>query len=120
VLGVVHTPRSVDDALSALRSGGRVIAGGTTVMGVVNTQALDFTELVSLRRAGLGGIQVTDGTAVVGATTTIAELGADEKLAFLRPVVETFAFVDRVGLPPKAPPEQKRPGWATRGCQSRL
>ena len=60
-------------------------------MGVVNTQAIDFTELVSLRRAGLGGIRVTNGTAVVGATTTIAELGDDERLAFLEPVVEAFA-----------------------------
>jgi len=91
VLETVHVPQSVEDALTALRGGGRVVAGGTTVMPVVNTSSPDFTELVSLRRAGLSGIRVDGGVAVVGATTTIAELGADDRLAFLRPVVETFA-----------------------------
>lgn len=91
MLETVHVPASVDDALSALGDGVRVVAGATTVMPVVNTQPLDFHELVSLRRAGLSGIRVEDGTAVVGATTTIAELGADERLEFLRPVVEAFA-----------------------------
>ena len=91
VLETVHVPTSVDDALAALGDGSRVIAGGTTVMSAVNAMPVDFTELVSLRRAGLSGIRVDGGVAVVGATTTIAELGADDRLAFLRPVVETFA-----------------------------
>ena len=91
VLETVHVPTSVDDALAALGDSSRVIAGGTTVMSAVNAMPLDFTELVSLRRAGLSGIRVDGGVAVVGATTTIAELGDDDRLAFLRPVVETFA-----------------------------
>jgi CO/xanthine dehydrogenase FAD-binding subunit len=91
VLETVHVPTSVDDALAALGDSSRVIAGGTTIMPVVNTQPLDFAELVSLRRAGLSGIKVEGGVAVVGATTTIAELGADARLAFLQQVVDTFA-----------------------------
>ena len=90
MLEAVHVPTSVSDALAALGDGGVLIAGGTTVMQAVNTMPLEIKELVSLRRAGLSGIEVEDGTARVGATTTIAELGADERLAFLRPVVEAF------------------------------
>ncbi len=91
VLETVHVPTTIDDALAALDRGARLVGGGTTVMPIVNTLPLDFEELVSLRRAGLSGIRVADGTALVGATTTVAELGADEHLAFLRPVVEAFA-----------------------------
>ncbi len=90
LLETVHVPTSVGDALTALGGGGRVVAGGTTVMQAVNTLPLDFSELVSLRHAGLSGIEVDGGTATVGATTTVAELGEDERLAFLRPVVEAF------------------------------
>jgi CO/xanthine dehydrogenase FAD-binding subunit len=77
--------------VTALRGGGQLIAGGTTVMPVVNNAPLDFTELVSLRRAGLSEIRVDDGTAVVGATTTIAELGRAAGLSFLTSAVDTFA-----------------------------
>ena len=90
VLQTVHVPSSLEEALAALDGGGRLIAGGTMVMPVVNTTAADVAELVSLRRAGLSGIEVADGVAVVGATTTVAELGADERLGFLRPVVDAF------------------------------
>jgi CO/xanthine dehydrogenase FAD-binding subunit len=91
VLEAVHVPQSVDEAVSALRGGALLVGGGTTVMPRVNTTPVDFTELVSLRRAGLSGIAVADGVATVGATTTVAEIGADERLAFLRPVVDAFA-----------------------------
>ena len=90
MLDAVHVPLSVEEALRALGGGASLIAGATTVMPVVNTSPVDFHELVSLRRAGLSGIEVGDGVATVGATTTIAELGADERLAFLRGVVAAF------------------------------
>jgi len=91
VLETVHVPPSVDEALLALRDGAVLMGGGTTVMPQVNTMPVEFTEVVSLRRAGISGIEVVDAVATVGATTTIAEIGADERLAFLRPVVQTFA-----------------------------
>jgi CO/xanthine dehydrogenase FAD-binding subunit len=91
VLETVHVPPSVDEVVLSLRDGAVLMAGGTTVMPQVNTMAVPFTDLVSLRRAGLSGIEVADGVATVGATTTIAEIGADERLAFLRPVVDAFA-----------------------------
>jgi CO/xanthine dehydrogenase FAD-binding subunit len=90
VLQTVHVPTSLKEAVDAVRGGGRPLAGGTIVMGMVNTQPLAFTEVVSLGHTGLSGIQVRDGEAVVGATTTVADLGRAEQLDFLRGVVTTF------------------------------
>ena len=91
MLETVHVPESVEEAVSVLRGKAVVAGGGTIVMGLVNTTPVEFTDLVSLRRAGLSGIRVEDGTAAVGATTTIEEIGADERLAFLHSVVDAFA-----------------------------
>ena len=87
----VAVPETVDGVLGALGDGALVIAGGTEVMPRINTTAHDVAALVSLRRAGLAGIDVTDGHATIGAATTIAEVGADARLAFLAPVVESIA-----------------------------
>jgi CO/xanthine dehydrogenase FAD-binding subunit len=87
----VEVPESVGEVVGALEDGAVVLAGGTHVMPRVNTEAHDIAALVSLRRAGLSGIEVEDGRAVIGAATTLARLGADERLAFLAPVVESIA-----------------------------
>jgi CO/xanthine dehydrogenase FAD-binding subunit len=87
----VATPGSVDEVLEALGDGAIVLAGGTHVMPRINTEAHDVELLVSLRRAGLAGIEVGDGEARIGAATTLARVGADERLAFLQPVIESIA-----------------------------
>ena len=88
----VEVPESVGDVVGALAGEGSVVlAGGTVVMPEVNTTAHDFRALVSLRRAGLRGIEVDGGRAVIGAATTLAEVGKDERLAVLRPVIESIA-----------------------------
>jgi CO/xanthine dehydrogenase FAD-binding subunit len=87
----VELPESVADAVGALWEGGLVIAGGTEVMPRLNTQAHDVQTLVSLRHAGLAGIEISDGVVRVGAATTLAQVGEDERLAFLHPVVESIA-----------------------------
>ena len=61
-----------------------MIAGGTEVMPRLNT-------LVSLRQAGLVAIAISEGIVEVGAATTLAQVGEDERLAFLHPVVESIA-----------------------------
>ena len=68
-----------------------MIAGGTEVMPRVTTRATGVTRLVSLRHAGLSGIEVDAGRAVIGAATTLAQVGRDERLAVLGPVVESIA-----------------------------
>lgn len=87
----VELPESVAEAVGALWDGGLVIAGGTEVMPRWNTQAHDVETLVSLRHAGLVGIEMSEGIVEVGAATTLAQIGEDERLALLHPVVESIA-----------------------------
>jgi CO/xanthine dehydrogenase FAD-binding subunit len=87
----VELPTCADDAVGLLADGGLVIAGGTVVMPLLTTRAHDVGTLVSLRGAGLAGIEVAGGVAEIGAATTLAQIGRDERLALLRPVVESIA-----------------------------
>jgi CO/xanthine dehydrogenase FAD-binding subunit len=88
----VHTPDSLAGVLAALGDGGVLIAGGTHVMPRLNTEATGITSLVSLRRAGLSGVEMLDDTTVrVGAATTLTQLGNAPALAFLRPALDAIA-----------------------------
>jgi CO/xanthine dehydrogenase FAD-binding subunit len=87
----VEVPQSVEGVVGALGEGAVVLAGGTQVMPRINTAAHGISRLVALRRAGVAGIAVDGGMASVGAATTLAQLGADDRLALLRPVVESIA-----------------------------
>jgi CO/xanthine dehydrogenase FAD-binding subunit len=87
----VEVPESVAGVVGALGDGAVVLAGGTHVMPRINTEPHDVRALVSLRRAGLAGIEVTNGEATIGAATTLARVGADARLAFLRPAIESIA-----------------------------
>jgi carbon-monoxide dehydrogenase medium subunit len=91
VLSTVHLPSSAAEAADLLRDGGWLIGGGTVVMPGVNTGAVPVDRLISLRRAGLAGIDVNANTVTVGAATTLAEVGADDRLAFLHPVIRSIA-----------------------------
>jgi CO/xanthine dehydrogenase FAD-binding subunit len=91
VLPTVEIPGSVAEAVGALGDDDVVLAGGTELMPRLTTRATDVSRLVSLRHAGLGGIELNGGRAVVGAATTITQLGRDERLAVLRAVVESIA-----------------------------
>ena len=102
----VEVPESVEAVVGALGDGAVVIAGGTQVMPRLNTEAHGIEALVSLRRAGLAGIDV-DGTRPprVGAATTLAAVGADERLAFLRP----GRRVDRLAVDPQPGHGRRQP-----------
>ena len=91
MLPAVEIPESVGEAVGTLGDGDVVLAGGTELMPRVTTRATDVSRLVSLRRAGLAGIEVNEGRALIGAATTLAQLGREERLAVLRPVVESIA-----------------------------
>jgi carbon-monoxide dehydrogenase medium subunit len=80
----VHLPTSVEEAVGLLGQG-TIIAGGTHVM-----PRLEPTEsLVSLRRAGLNGVEQDGDTVRIGATTTLAEVG--RRVEFLREAIESIA-----------------------------
>jgi CO/xanthine dehydrogenase FAD-binding subunit len=87
----LELPTSADAAVGLLADGGLVIAGGTVVMPLLNTRAHEVATLVSLRGAGLAGIEVIGGVAELGAATTLAQVGRDERVAMLRAVIESIA-----------------------------
>jgi CO/xanthine dehydrogenase FAD-binding subunit len=87
----VHTPDSVPGVLEALTDGAVVIAGGTHVMPRLNTEATGVTALVSLRGAGLAGVEVDQGVARIGAATTLSRLRRAAELAFLHEALDAIA-----------------------------
>jgi CO/xanthine dehydrogenase FAD-binding subunit len=91
VLSKVHLPSSAAEAADLLRGGGWLIGGGTVVMPKVNTGAVPVDRLISLRGAGLAGISVNANTVTIGAATTLAAVGADDRVAFLHPVIRSIA-----------------------------
>lgn len=91
MLSKIHLPSSVAEAADLLRSGGWLVGGGTVVMPRVNTGPVPVDHLISLRNAGLTGIRVSDNTVSIGAATTLAAVGADDRFAFLRPVIRSIA-----------------------------
>lgn len=91
MLANIHLPSSAAEAAGLLEGGGWLLGGGTLVMPRVNTGDVPVDTLISLRDAGLDGVQVTGGAAALGAAVTLARLGSHEELAFLRPVVRSIA-----------------------------
>jgi CO/xanthine dehydrogenase FAD-binding subunit len=88
---VVHLPESRDAAVAHAAAGGAILAGGTAIMPRINTGAAPMRELVSLRRAGLAGVGLGDGTARIGAATTLTEVLEDPRLSVLHDAVRTIA-----------------------------
>jgi len=68
-----------------------LLAGGTLLMPVVNTEASPIQALVSTRKLPIGGVAVEGGRVRLGAGTTLAEVGRDAGLGFLRPTIESIA-----------------------------
>jgi aerobic carbon-monoxide dehydrogenase medium subunit len=91
MLTAVLVPESLDAVQTALADGARPLAGGTYLMPRLNDRATPPTRLVSLRRAGLDGIAVSAGAVSIGATTTLARIEDDARLAVLHPCVRSIA-----------------------------
>src|SRR4051794_27864840 len=77
-------PESVDEAVGLLGAG-TLIAGGTHVV----PRAAPTESLVSLRRAGLAGIERDGDTLRIGAATTLAHVGRE--VEFLHGAIESIA-----------------------------
>src|SRR4051794_18240177 len=80
----VHLPESAAEAVSLLGQG-VVIAGGTHAF----PRLSPTDSIISLRRAGLSGVEQTGDTVRVGATTTLTELARE--VEFLREAVNSIA-----------------------------
>ena len=69
-------PDSAEQAVAELAPDVAVMGGGTTVMPAVHVGALDASRVVGLARAGLSGVDRTDGRTTLGATTPLATVSA--------------------------------------------
>jgi CO/xanthine dehydrogenase FAD-binding subunit len=70
-------PKSLDEALSLLAEHGPlllVIAGGTIAMPLINEGVSMPEKVMGLRRAGLNYIKHSNGSIVIGATTTLTQM----------------------------------------------
>lgn len=87
------TPESLEEALSLKAKYGEelmVMGGGTIVMHLINDGYL-FPELaMGLRRAGMDQVQV-NGSAVIGATTTLSQIAALESYPMLQQSAQSIA-----------------------------
>src|SRR5262245_32912555 len=91
MITAVRTPDSVATAVAHAAAGGWLMAGGTVVMAQVNNGSVGASELVSLRRAGIGGIGRSGRRVRIGATTTLAEVEESPELEFLGGAMRTVA-----------------------------
>ena len=67
-------PDSAEQAVAELASGAAVMGGGTTVMPRVHAGTLDAERVIGLARAGLSGIEHSDGRTTIGAMTPLARV----------------------------------------------
>ncbi|MDG4825321.1 FAD binding domain-containing protein [Asanoa sp. WMMD1127] len=93
MLTEVHVPADVTTAVGLIAAGGKALGGGTSLLPWLNDYASPPTELVSLRRAGLGEIHLVGDTVTIGAAATLAQVEHDPRLDFLNPVVRSIASV---------------------------
>lgn len=93
MLQAVIVPGTLALAQEALarHPGAALIAGGTVIMPEFNSGTDSFDTLVSLRKAGLSEISISDGKATIGAAVTLSELQETPELAFLAGAIDTIA-----------------------------
>ncbi|MFI9847653.1 FAD binding domain-containing protein [Nonomuraea sp. NPDC051941] len=91
MLTSVQTPESPEAAHAALQAGAVPLGGGTYLLARPDDQAGRDLRLVSLRRAGLSGIDVEGDTVTLGAATTLADIEDDDRLSYLSGCVRSIA-----------------------------
>ncbi|WP_395107351.1 FAD binding domain-containing protein [Actinomadura sp. SCN-SB] len=98
MLTSVQVPESAEEARAALQDGAVPLGGGTHLMARAADRADGDLRLVSLRKAGLGGIDVEGDTVTLGAATTLAEIEDDDRLGHLAGCVRSIASPPVRGL----------------------
>ncbi|UBU10273.1 FAD binding domain-containing protein [Nonomuraea gerenzanensis] len=87
----VEIPDSAEAAQAGLQRGAVPLGGGTHLLTRTNDEAGPGLRLVSLRKAGLRGIDVAGATVTMGAATTLADVEDDPRLGRLHPCVRSIA-----------------------------
>lgn len=91
MLTAVVVPESLAGVRDALDDGAGPLAGGTYLMPRLNEPDSRPTRLVSLRKAGLDRVTVTESAVTLGATVTLARVEDDHRLAVLHGCVRAIA-----------------------------
>jgi len=98
---VYRSPESVDEALALLGElgdGAKVLAGGQSLIPMLNMRLLEPSALVDIGRVrGLDGLTIVDGEVRVGACVTHERLRRDDAVAAAQPLVRRA--LDRVAHP---------------------
>ncbi len=79
--------RSAEDAIAAAATGGRYIAGGTTLIDLMREEVEHPERLIDINALPLDAIQVDDTNLVIGALATMAEVAAHPDVQRLQPVI---------------------------------
>ncbi|AQZ70085.1 hypothetical protein BKM31_03180 [[Actinomadura] parvosata subsp. kistnae] len=87
----VEMPDSAEAAHASLQAGAVPLGGGTHLLTRMNDEAGPDLRVVSLRKAGLRGIDVDGDTVTLGAATTLADLEDDPRLGYLAGCVRSIA-----------------------------
>ena len=84
--GVIHHPRSIDEALALLAEDpdARPIAGGASLVAMMNAGLINASALVSLKAFPAGFEQLPDGALRIGAMTRHHQSAESEHLAGMR------------------------------------
>lgn len=93
MLQSVVAPRSIADVAKAMSksAGPMLMAGGTTVMPMINSGQHDVATLVSLCNLGLDKVSISKKSGVtIGAATPIVALSRCKELAFLEDAITSF------------------------------
>ena len=93
-VGEYLVPRSLPEAIDLLERHGPellVMAGGTLTMPLINEGIAMPDRVMSLRHAGLGGIERRGDVLGIGATTTLTQLLAEEGVPLLREAARNMA-----------------------------
>ena len=84
---VYYQPRSLDEATGLLAEHGPVLlvmAGGTLAMPLINEGISLPEKVMGLRRAGLNYLRRSNGSLVIGATTTLTQMVDQQQIPFLQ------------------------------------